>query len=458
MERKEKLFLSENILFEDDFLNGGVLVDFNGKIKNILSKCDIERNDYLQNSSIQIFDFDSKVLMPGIIDTHVHINEPGRTDWEGFETATKAAAAGGITTIIDMPLNSIPPTTTLKNLKTKLDAAKNQIWVDVGFWGGVVPGNENELLNMIKAGVVGFKCFLTPSGVDEFEYVRKEDVEKTIKILENTGSVLAFHAEFEENDICEGDPTKYETFLKTRPEKMEEHAIKFIVDLSRRYNTKLHIVHLSTATCLETIQKAKLKGNLTVETCHHYLTFNSENIPDKATEYKCCPPIRTKENKEKLWIIGLGDDIIDMVVSDHSPSTPDLKKGGNFLTAWGGISSLQFGLSLFWTELNKRNKKIFEISKYMSQNTSKLVGLHNKKGKINVGFDADFVIWDPNDFITIVEEQIFHKNKITPYLGMKLKGKVFATVVRGEIVYKDGIFCDTKIGKLLINEKIFGEI
>ncbi|KOC63194.1 putative allantoinase 1 [Habropoda laboriosa] len=353
--------------------------------------------------------------MPGIVDSHVHINEPGRTEWEGFRTATRAAAVGGITTIADMPLNSIPPTTTVDNLKTKADKARDMIYVDLAFWGGIIPGNQNELQPLVEAGVVGFKCFLCPSGVDEFPCVKEDDVNKALEKLKSTRSVLAFHAEYvKKNTVtsAKGDPTCYETFLRTRPSEMEINAIKMICHWCEKSNVRCHIVHLSTADALDLIKATKGKGApITAETCHHYLLLSAEEVPVCATEFKCCPPIRDKVNRDKLWD-GLRNKVIDMVVSDHSPCTEELKTKGNFLTAWGGISSLQFGLSLLWTAARLKSVGLTEISRLLSAAPAKLCGLNDRKGTLSVGMDADFVIWDPEKMFKVERNHILFKNKM----------------------------------------------
>lgn len=448
-----KLYISQNIIVENKFLNGGILVNNVGKILKVLRQAEIET--YKQYQYVEIIDVGNHVIMPGIIDSHVHVNEPGRTDWEGYETATKAAAAGGVTTIVDMPLNSIPPTTTLHNLKEKIKAAEGKAYVDVAFWGGVIPGNHAELLDLINAGVVGFKCFMCESGVEEFPCVNKDEIETAMKILENTDSVLAFHAELDDqipmtnND----DPVQYGTFLRTRPASMEINAIKLIIELAKKYNVRTHIVHLSTAEALPLILQAKKDGlKLTVETCHHYLNLKDEDIPEKATQFKCTPPIRDLQNLNLLWD-AIKNGVLDMVVSDHSPSTPDLKclENGDFIKAWGGISSLQFGLSLFWTQAKHRGLSIFDLHKYITYMPAMLVGLHNVKGQIATNFDADFIIWDPHSTICIEEKMIHHKNKTTPYLGKNLYGKVLKTVVRGHVVYDNEKIVDKPIGKLIHN-------
>ncbi|KAL6427571.1 hypothetical protein ACFW04_008806 [Cataglyphis niger] len=392
--------------------------------------------------------------MPGIIDSHVHVNEPGRTEWEGFDTATRAAATGGVTTIADMPLNSIPPTTTLDNLKVKAAEAQAKIFVDVAFWGGVIPGNQHELRSLVDAGVVGFKCFLCPSGVDEFPHVSVDDVEKTLMELLPTKTVLAFHAEYEQNERTNSlidDPNLYDTFLHSRPDHMEVDAVKLICDWCTKYNYRCHIVHLSSAECLALINDAKARGApLTVETCYHYLVLAAEDIPESSTEFKCCPPIRRKNNREQLWQ-GIKSGTLDMIVSDHSPCVPELKIRGNFLTAWGGISSLQFGLSLMWTAARTRDMSLSEISKLLSSQPARLCGLDDRKGNLSEGMDADFVIWDPEETIKIETSNIYHKNKLTPYKGKILFGKVIATVLRGQFIFREGKIVEKSMGNLLLN-------
>lgn len=408
------------------------------------------------------------MLLAGVVDSHVHVNEPGRTAWEGFRTATNAAASGGITTIVDMPLNSIPPTTTLENLKTKASAAKGNVYVDVGFWGGVIPGNEESLQDLIKAGVVGFKCFLCPSGVDEFPHVTKEDLNKAFAELEGSQSVLAFHAELEDAEICheskskinKKDPEEYNTYLESRPPKMELNAISLITSLLDRTDVRVHIVHVSSADVVPLLAEARLarqarnvtawRGGLTSETCHHYLNLNAEIIPKGHSEYKCAPPIRDLNNKEKLWEFLLNDKI-DMVVSDHSPCTPDLKCSNN-LEAWGGISSVQFGLSLFYTAISDRGLPLNTISKYLSSAPAHLCGLQNRKGAIKPGLDADLVYFDPEASFLITTDIIKHKNKLTPYLNKELKGVIRQTYLRGQLIYDEGIIIGEPKGELLLND------
>ncbi len=390
---------------------------------------------------------DESIVMPGLVDTHVHVNEPGRTEWEGFATATQAAAAGGVTTLIDMPLNSIPPTTTLAGLKTKLEAASNQCHVDVGFWGGVVPGNTHELAPLLAEGVVGFKCFLVHSGVDEFPNVEETDLRRAMPELARLGSVLIVHAELPgpievaaATAAVIGDSRSYRTFLQSRPRAAEDAAVALMIALGQEFDARVHIVHHSSADSLSMLAEAKRAGvRITAETCPHYLTFAAEQIPDGATEFKCCPPIRERENREQLWA-ALGDDTIDMIVSDHSPCPPamKLKETGAFLAAWGGISSLQLRLPVIWTEAQRRGFSLKDLTRWLCRAPAKLVGLDKRKGAIAVGADADLVVWNPSAQFKVDGAALHHRHKLTPYEGMTLRGVVEKTFLRGEKIYVDG--------------------
>lgn len=448
------MVLVENTKITGERLMPATVVVENGKIREVLEGLvDVEGAD-------SVTDVGDKVLMPGLVDSHVHLNEPGRTAWEGFTTGTRAAAAGGITTLVDMPLNSLPPTTTLNNLAEKVTAARGQCYVDVGFWGGVIPGNSSSLRPMVSAGVPGFKCFLIHSGVDEFPAVTKDDVLTALAQLNGTEATLLFHAEVEVEDGIEaeagGDPDNYSTFLASRPPSMEVKAIQTVIDCCRVTGVRCHIVHLSAAEALPIIRQAKKDGlPLTVETTHHYLNLEAEEVPARATQFKCCPPVRGKDNQEELWRAVLEGDI-DMVVSDHSPCTPDLKQPGckDFMSAWGGISSLQYGLPLFWSSGSRRGMGIADINRLMSQAPAELAGLQDRKGKIAPGYDADFVIWDPHESFTIQMEDIEHKNKITPYLGRSLHGVVHQTVLGGVPVYsREGAWFAPPSGNLFVKEE-----
>jgi allantoinase len=385
-------------------------------------------------------DYGDHVIMPGLVDTHVHINEPGRTHWEGFATATRAAAAGGITTLIEMPLNAIPATTTTGALARKLAAAAGQCWVDIGFWGGVVPGNTAELAPLLEAGCHGFKCFLTPSGVDEFENVTEADLCLAMRELARHGAVLQVHAELPAALLPpDGDPRRHQTWLDSRPCQAEDAAIALLLRLSRETGCRLHIVHLASADSIAQLQQARDSGlPVSVETCPHYLTFSAEEIPDGATEFKCAPPLRPASNREALWE-GLRSGLISMVVTDHSPSPPELKKRdeGNFLAAWGGIASLQLALPAVWTEASRRGFSLEDVTRWMCAAPARLAGLQHRKGAIAPGLDADFVIWDPAAEFTVDPTALHHRHKLTPYAGRTLRGVVQETWLRGEPIRLD---------------------
>ncbi|EIM92253.1 allantoinase [Stereum hirsutum FP-91666 SS1] len=400
-----------------------------------------ERDTYPSVAASWI-DAGDKFILPGLVDPHVHLNEPGRTDWEGFWTGTRAAASGGVTTVVDMPLNSIPPTTTVENLESKRTAAHGQCWTDVAFWGGVIPGNQTHLKPLVDAGVKGFKCFMIESGVEEFPCVTEADLKPAMEALQDTNSVLLFHAEFDDSPTvqdCEpSDPTLYSTFLDSRPQSFETDAITRITNLQRAYpSLRCHIVHLSAAQALPIVRAAKASGiNLTVETCFHYLCLSADSIPHGRPEFKCCPPIRDETNREALWA-ALKDGTIDFVVSDHSPCVAELKKvdEGDIMGAWGGISTLGLGLSLLWTEGKKRGISIGKILEWTSSKTAEHAALSGRKAKLEVGYDADFVIWDPEAQYMVTRESLNFKNKLTPYEGMMLSGRVDKTYLRGNLVY-----------------------
>jgi allantoinase len=406
-------------------------------------------------SDVEVIDAGDSVVMPGLVDAHVHVNEPGRTDWEGYATATRAAAAGGVTTFVDMPLNSIPPTTTLAGFAEKLAAAEGQCYIDVAFWGGVVPGNTAELRPLIAAGVRGFKCFLIHSGVDEFPNVTEADLLTAMPELVALNTVLLVHAELpgpiEAAAVNRAASTHYQTFLESRPRAAENEAIALMIKLSCATGARIHIVHHSSSDALPLLQQAKVEGlPITVETCPHYLTFAAEDIPATATEFKCCPPVRERENREKLWQ-ALRDGVIDMVVSDHSPCTPHLKlkEQGDFLQAWGGIASLQFGLPVMWTNARARSIGLPQLSQWMSQRPAQLAGLQHRKGQLQAGYEADLVIWNPDATFTVEPSIVHHKHKLTPYNGCTLHGVVEMVFVRGQKVYEKGQFSAQPLGQLL---------
>ncbi len=383
---------------------------------------------------------DDEVLLPGLVDTHVHVNEPGRTDWEGFESATKAAAAGGVTTLIDMPLNSVPPTTTVEALEIKREVAQDKVWMDVGFWGGSVPDNFDDLRGLHDAGVFGFKCFLLFSGVEEFPHLDSEQLERALRQLRSYGAMMIVHAE-DENAI-DNAPTPggdvYADFLASRPRGAENLAIAQVIERARWTGARVHILHLSSSDALPMITTARRDGvRLTVETTPHYLCLSSEEIPNGATEYKCCPPIREADNRELLWQ-GVADGVIDCVVTDHSPSTIDLKhlETGDFGTAWGGVAGLQVSLPAVWSQARRRGYTLCDVVRWMAENPAKQVGL-TTKGHISIGYAADFSVFAPDDAFVVDVKKLHHKNQISAYDGRALAGVVRSTWLAGEVIDVD---------------------
>lgn len=374
------------------------------------------------------------VLIPGLVDTHVHINDPGRTEWEGFDTATRAAAAGGVTTLIDMPLNSIPPTVDVAALELKRSTAAPQTWVDVGFWGGAIPGNQAHLRELHEAGVFGFKCFLLDSGVPEFPPLSLDEFSSALGEVARLGATMIVHAE--DADTIEHAPTPhgahYSDFLRSRPPAAENRAIAHVIAAAERTGARVHILHLSSAEALDTIAAARRRGvRITVETCPHYLTFTAEDIWDGATLFKCCPPIRDSNNRDLLWN-GLAEGVIDCVVSDHSPSTAALKclDSGDFGRAWGGIAGLQLALPAVWTHARWRGFTLADVIQWMAQRPAELVGLH-RKGAIDIGYDADVSIFAPNQTFVVDAATLLHRNPISAYHGRTLHGVVRQTWLRG---------------------------
>jgi allantoinase len=436
-----------------------------------------------------LFDAGNLVVSPGVVDTHVHVNEPGRAEWEGFDTATRAAAAGGVTTIVDMPLNSVPATTTVSALYAKVEAAVAQSHVDVGFWGGVVPGNESELEGLIDAGVRGFKCFLVPSGVAEFEAVDEDVLRRALPILARRDVPLLVHAELPLADrgirIAEisdssqsrqspqsaiGNP-QYATYLATRPPAMEVAAIRLMARLAAEFSARVHIVHVSSADGANEIARAKASGiRITAETCPHYLMFCADDIPDGATEFKCAPPIREAAHRDALWA-ALMDGTLDLVATDHSPAPAALKHPADFMHAWGGIGSLELSLPAVWTRLRAfgasagkagagnggasaaqypetaattagpapvaggTSQQRVDLARWLSAAPAALAGLADRKGRIEAGLDADLVIWNPDESFVVKPDKLHQRHKLTPYLGRRLFGAVHTTFVRGERVW-----------------------
>ncbi|AQU70691.1 allantoinase AllB [Streptomyces niveus] len=401
-----------------------------------------------QAPGARLVDVGDDVVLPGLVDTHVHVNDPGRAEWEGFWTATRAAASGGITTLIDMPLNSLPPTTTTAHLRIKREVASRKAHIDVGFWGGALPGNVEDLKSLHDAGVFGFKAFLSPSGVEEFPELDAAQLDRSLAEITGFGGLLIVHAE-DPRELAAAPQragAKYADFLASRPRGAENAAIEGLIAAARRLDARVHVLHLSSADALPLIAAAKREGvRLTVESCPHFLTLTAEEVPDGATEFKCCPPIREAANQDALWR-GLADGTIDCVVSDHSPSTTDLKTS-DFATAWGGISSLQLGLPAIWTEARRRGHSLDDVARWMSTAPAALAGL-DRKGAIEAGRDADFAVLAPDASFTVDPAALQHRNRVTAYAGRTLYGVVRSTWLRGRRIVADGAIAEPS-GRLL---------
>jgi len=439
---------SERVLI-DGALRPALVVVEDGRIADVLPHGDLGS----LGASVSLEDV-SGVLLPGLVDSHVHMNEPGRTEWEGFETATAAAASGGVTTLVDMPLNCIPVTTSRAALETKPAAVKALLAGDAGFRGGVVPGNAGELGAMAERGMLGAKCFLCHSGIDDFPASREEDLRAAMPILKDAGVPLLVHAELELTrtaagalvPACDsGDPAEYASYLASRPNAFEDEAIAMVIRLCRETRCAVHIVHLSSGTALPMIRAAKEEGlPFTVETCPHYLCLSAEEVPRGATEYKCAPPIREAANRELLWS-GVKEGVIDLVTSDHSPCTPHLKKpltpdgqGGDFCGAWGGIASLSLGLPSVWAHASARGLELPYVVRRMSEEPARLAGLTHRKGRIARGLDADLCVFEPDEVFPVRESDLRFRHKVSPYLGRTLRGRVTATWLRGRCVFATG--------------------
>ena len=432
----------------------------------------IARIDDDRSNRGDLFDAGDLVILPGLVDTHVHVNEPGRTEWEGFDTATRAAAAGGVTTIVDMPLNSVPATTTVAALDEKRSAARGRCHVNVAFWGGVVPGNASQLEPLIDAGVRGFKCFLVPSGVDEFQHVGEPELREAMPVLAGRGVPLLVHAESPEKILL---PTRstYEAYLASRPPEVEVEAIRMIIRLAREFGTRTHIVHVACAEAVEEISQAKLdRVPITAETCPHYLTFAGEEIAEGATEFKCAPPIRHSHHREALWS-GLHSGALDLVATDHSPAPPALKCRGDFVRAWGGIASLEMSLAAVWTRSAESlalhhtevalhdtavalhdtavarafQASVCKITRWMCAAPAALAGL-SRKGRIAAGCDADLLVFDPDAEWIVDPARLQQRHKLTPYAGRRLRGAVRTTFLRGVRVWDDGRLVREGAGRL----------
>lgn len=440
-----KTIIKSNRIITPSGIQPGYIIINDGSIEDV-----VEQLNTLEE--VTIIDAGNAVVMSGIIDPHVHINEPGRTDWEGFDTATRAAIAGGITTVVDMPLNSSPVTTTVQAFHQKIAATKNKLHTNVGFWGGIVTGNDGEIEGLINCGVLGFKAFLTHSGIDDFPNVTEEDLVKAMPIIAKHGLPLLVHSELTDSiNRVNGDHRSYQNYLASRPAFWEDDAIELMIRLCEQFKCRVHIVHVSSASALSKIEQAKKMGlPLTAETAQHYLYFSAEDIKDGQTQFKCAPPIRDKANNDQLWK-ALQEGIIDFVATDHSPATPDIKetRSGNFLKAWGGIASLQFALPVLWTAARERNITLEYIGKWLCEHPAKLIGLGHKKGRIAKGYDADLVIWNPDESFLVTENLILHKHKITPYLGQQLYGVVQSTYLGGKQVYDKGEVIQFNFGSVI---------
>ncbi|MCB4798189.1 allantoinase AllB [Neotamlana laminarinivorans] len=442
----EFLIYSKQTFIENAFVEATLHIK-DGKIQNV-------NNGYQKLSNLPFFDYGNLVVIPGIIDAHVHINEPGREDWEGFYTATKAAAMGGVTTLIEMPLNASPVTTTVEAFKLKQNAATNKLHVNCGFYGGTIPSNTNDIEGLIKEGVFGIKGFLTHSGIDEFPNITQKDLEAIAPILKKYDVPLLLHCELSDEDVPEVEnPKSYIEYLHSRPQHWETNAIELAIAIQKKFDIKVHIVHLSASKGIELINKAKKETDkLTVETCPQYLFFNAEAIPDASPIFKCAPPIREKANNDKLWSF-LQSDGFNFLASDHSPAPPARKQleSGDFFKAWGGISGLQFTLPVLYTECKKRGVKLEKLIPLLTENPAKFLGLENQKGLLKKGFDADITVLDKNEKFKLTETIIEHKHKATPYLNENLNGLVKHVFVNGIQVVNNSKMHKEQQGKLLFN-------
>jgi allantoinase len=439
-------FLSRRVVTADAVRPAALLVEAD-RIQAVVARNQIPPH-------AELHDFDDAAILPGLVDSHVHINDPGRADWEGFETATRAAAAGGYTLLIDMPLNCLPATTNVAALEAKRAAAQGRCRVDWMPWGGVVADNPLDIEPLANAGVPGFKCFLVHPGIDGFTMVTEPQLRAALPHVARTGLPLLVHAELPAPidsataNLAHADWSLYETYLQSRPEEAEISAIQMLLSFCCEYKFRLHIVHLSASAALPELRAARAEGlSVTVETCPHYLHFAAETIPKGATLFKCAPPIRSRENREQLWQ-ALRDGTIDLVATDHSPCPPEMKRlaEGNFRTAWGGIASLSLALPLMHTEASKRGFSLTDIARWMSEAPAKLAGCHTRKGHLAAGYDADFVVFDPEGEFVVSEDRLYYRHPLSPYLGEKLRGVVKATYLRGRRVFSDGQFPGAPIG------------
>ncbi|HXM62431.1 MAG TPA: allantoinase AllB [Terriglobales bacterium] len=433
-------FLSRRVVTPEGIRPAAILVE-EGKVRAVVSLGNVPEGP-------DVLDFGDAAILPGLVDSHVHINDPGRAEWEGFETATRAAAAGGYTLLVDMPLNCLPATTTVAALEAKRAAAQGKCRVDWATWGGVVHDNRNHIEALAAAGVPGFKCFLINPGIDGFTMVTEQELRTALPHVARTGLPLLVHAELPgpidqaTDSLTNADWRCYSTYLQSRPDEAELEAIRLMLSLCREYGFRLHIVHLSTSQGLQELSAARSNGlPVSVETCPHYLHLSAETIANGATLTKCAPPIRSRENRERLWQ-GLKDGTIDLVVTDHSPCPPAMKRlaEGDFRTAWGGIASLSIALPLMWSEASRRGFTLRDLARWMAEAPARLAGCDTRKGKIAAGYDADFVVFDPDGEFIVTQDRLHYRHPISPYLGETLRGVVKATYLRGSPVFAYGEF------------------
>jgi len=433
-------FVSRRVVTPQKIATAAILVE-DGTIREVVSPDAIPLH-------ARTLDFGNLAVLPGLVDSHVHINEPGRAEWEGFATASRAAAAGGYTTIVDMPLNCLPATTNVPALQQKRDAACKSSRVDFAFWGGVVNDNQSDVEALAAAGVAGFKCFLVDPGIGGFTMVTEQELRLVLPQVTRTGLPLLVHAELPgpisaaASGLVKSNWSEYATYLSSRPDEAELSAIELLLTLCREFRFRLHIVHLATSKALGLLRQAKQTSlPITVETCPHYLFFAAEHIADGATLCKCAPPIRSETNREQLWQ-ALREGIIDLVATDHSPCPPEMKRleEGNFLTAWGGIASLSIALPVMWTEASRRGVSLLELARWMAEKPATLAGVGSRKGRIVVGADADLVVFDPEAEFTCAEGRLYYRHRVSPYLGRRFKGLVQKTYLRGECIFSAGEF------------------
>jgi allantoinase len=434
-------FLARRVITPKEIRPAAILVE-GERIQAIVSL------DQVPTYGYKIHDFGDAAILPGLVDSHVHINEPGRTEWEGFETATRAAAAGGYTMLVDMPLNCLPATTTVAALEAKRAAAQGKCRIDWAAWGGVVHDNQSDIEALAASGVRGFKCFLVNPGIDGFTMVAEQQLRSALPHVARSGLPLLVHAELPgpidlaTDALASADWNCYSTYLQSRPDEAELAAIRLMLSLCREYGFRLHIVHLSSSQALPELRAARDEGlGVSVETCPHYLHMCAETIANGATLSKCAPPIRSRENCERLWQ-GLREGTIDLVVTDHSPCPPALKRlaESNFRTAWGGIASLSVALPLMWTEASRRGFTVLDLARWMASAPARLAGCDTRKGRIAAGYDADFVVFDPDREFTVTEDRLHYRHPVSPYMGETLRGVVKGTYQRGSPVFSEGKF------------------